>query len=193
MKTLLVSLLSLLVAEAAALASIDLGSHSSYTPYDRYISPVKQVLNSLPGEQASMRRAEELMRVGRAFRYSYTDPYVAALPAVTSTTKAGDCKAKSLWICDQLGDENVRYVIGKATRKSRISHAWIMWQHQGRWWILDCTNTSRPIPADRVGRDAYIPLYSYDKSGSYRHSATQMFANQVATRKSPVAAGSARR
>jgi hypothetical protein len=48
-----------------------------------------------------------------------------------------------------------------------------MWKSEGRWWILDCTNTREPIPADHInpGRE-YIPLYSWSKNGSYRHLAT---------------------
>jgi hypothetical protein len=113
---------------------------------------------------------------------------------VTAATRAGDCKAKSLWLVDQLGDSSVRYVIGKAKRSAKISHAWVMWQHEGRWWILDCTNTTKIIPADRVSRDEYIPLYSYDRSGSYRHAGIQMFAAApVANSKnSPVASQSRR-
>ena len=143
------------------------------------------------GEGASLDRVKALMRVGRGFRYSFTEPYTAALPSVTATLRAGDCKAKALWLCDQLGDENVRFVVGKARISSRISHAWVMWQHEGRWWILDCTNTSIPIPADRVARNEYIPLYSWSKGGTFRHSGTQMFAATVAGKQnSPVAAAS---
>ena len=121
-----------------------------------------------------MEQVCKLMREGRSFRYSYTDPYRPALPAITADRKAGDCKAKSLWLCSQLGDENVRYVIGKVRRNAKISHAWLLWRNEGRWWILDCTNTSRPIAADTLSEHQYIPLYSYDKSGSYRHSTTAL-------------------
>ena len=35
--------------------------------------------------------------------------------------------------------------VGKMTRGARMSHAWVMWQHEGQWWILDCTMLSRPF------------------------------------------------
>ena len=50
----------------------------------------------------------------------------------------------------------------------------------GRWFILDCTNNSRPVAADSVRPDDYIPLYSWSKSGAYRHAATQIGLAAVA-------------
>lgn len=179
--------LALLVAAAAqaafAATPIDLGFNAGSTPYDRYMNPVKHVLTHLDGESSTLDRVRELMRQGRGFRYSFTEPYLAASPEVTAATRTGDCKAKSLWLADQLNDPNVRFVIGKARASSRISHAWLMWQHDSQWWILDCTNMREPIPADRVSSREYIPLYSYAKNGTYRHQATQVsVAQSVATR-----------
>ena len=78
------------------------------------MQPVKQVLGSLDGGAPTIERVNELMRKGRGFFYSYTTPYVAQTPEVTASTRAGDCKAKALWLCDQLRDQNVRFVVGKA-------------------------------------------------------------------------------
>lgn len=183
MKKLLFSIAAIVVSNLSfAFTPIDLGTNAGYTPYDRYMSPVKQVLAHLNGTSPSMDKVRQLMSMGRSFRYSFTDPYTAAMPAVTAATHAGDCKAKSLWLASQLNDPSVRYVIGKARSSSRISHAWLMWKNEGRWWILDCTNFREPIPADRINpAKEYIPLYSYGKDGSYRHHATQMmFADSVA-------------
>ncbi len=174
MKKLTLSLIAILVSNVClAATSIDLGTAAGNTPYDRYMSPVKQVLAHLDGQSPSMNRVRQLMSEGRNFRYSFTDPYVAATPEMTAATRSGDCKAKSLWLASQLNDPSVRFVIGRARCTSKVSHAWLMWKSEGRWWILDCTNTSDPIPADRInpGRE-YIPLYSYAKTGSYRHLAT---------------------
>src|SRR4028119_503964 len=191
MKTALFSLFALASAHFAS-AAVDLGASTSGTPYDRYMSPVRTVLNQLGGEETSMERVRRLMSQGRNFRYSYTDPYVAATPEKTAAIRAGDCKAKSLWLCDQLGDSSVRYVIGKARRSSKISHAWVMWEHNSKWWILDCTNTSVPIPADRVSASEYIAFYSYTKSGPHRRTAlSSMPASNVASKaKAPVASSS---
>jgi hypothetical protein len=190
-----IAIFSLLLFSARlASAVVDLGAPAGFTPYDAYMHPVKQVLNGLTGESADMDKVRALMREGRNFRYSYTDPYNAALPAVTAATHAGDCKAKALWLCDQMNDQNVRFVVGKTNVHAKLSHAWVMWQHEGRWWILDCTNTSMPIPADRVPNSQYIPLYSWSKSGEYRHASTQIgLADVATTRNVPVASQTASR
>jgi transglutaminase-like putative cysteine protease len=151
--------------------------------------PVKQVLSSLNGNGTSMDRVKGLLREGKSFRYSFTEPYVAASPSVTAKTRSGDCKAKSLWLCNELGDRSVRYVIGKARSTSKISHAWVMWNDGNRWWILDPTNSSRPIAADSTSRTEYIPLYSYDRNGCYRHSATQIYMANAGTASKALVAG----
>ena len=98
-KSALLAFAALAFSQFSASAVVDLGS-AGRTPYDRFMTPVKQVLGSIDSDKAPMERAQKLMRVGRAFRYSYTDPYNPALPSVTASTRAGDCKAKSLWLCD---------------------------------------------------------------------------------------------
>ena len=189
MKTIALSLASLLLAASGFAVPVDLGSTAGFTPYDAYMRPVKRVLCSAPNQHASMERAAELMRAGRAFRYVHSDPYNPALPAETSRRQAGDCKDKALWLCDQLQDSSARFVIGKMKRSSTISHAWVMWQAEGRWFVLDCTLNWRPIPMESVAKGDYVPLYSYAKTGTYRHAATSLMvasnggvANAVANR-----------
>jgi hypothetical protein len=165
--------------------TIDLGYRSSSTPYERYMSSVKGVLRKVSGRpaSASMDSVRKLMRQGRRFRYSFTTPYTANLPSVTATRKAGDCKDKSLWLANRLNDSSVRYVIGKASRRSKMSHAWLYWKDdRGQWWILDCTNRSRPLRADRVSKNSYIPFYSYSKNGAYRHAGLSRFASTKSRR-----------
>lgn len=180
--------IAFLSVTAVVSAAVDLGTPAPASPYEPYMQPVKQVLGSLSANGTSMGRVKELMREGRGFEYSFTEPYVAQLPETTARTRTGDCKAKSLWIADQIGDrDNIRYVIGKARRTSKISHAWILWNDGAHWWILDPTNTSRPIAADSVSKNEYIPLYSYDSRRCYRHSATQIFTANAKTAGAPVA------
>lgn len=177
MKKLLLTALVVAISHISFAGSfVDLGTSSGSTPYDRYMSPVKHVLAHLNGNEApTMQKVRALMNEGRNFRYSFTDPYTAASPELTGQIHAGDCKAKSLWLADQLNDPNIRFVIGKARSTSRISHAWLLWKNEGRWWILDCTNFREPIAADRINPSReYIPLYSFSKDGSYRHMATQI-------------------
>jgi len=170
-------------------SALDLGRPAGASPYEPYMRPVKQVLGSLNGNGASMDRVKGLLREGKSFRYSFTEPYVAASPSVTAKTRSGDCKAKSLWLCNELGDCSVRYVIGKARNTSKISHAWVMWNDGARWWILDPTNSSRPIAAESISPNEYIPFYSYDRNGCYRHAATQIFMANAGTGGKPQVAG----
>ena len=188
MKKLSSSILALLALSLSALAGVDLGDSASRTPYDAYMQPVKHVLSSLDGGAPTMDRVNALMRQGRNFRYSYTEPYVAKTPEATAASHSGDCKAKALWLCDQLGDQNVRFVVGKAHYGAKLSHAWVLWKEPttSKWYILDCTNNYRPVAADSVRQDDYIPLYSWSKSGTYRHAATTIgFAAVAGKRTAP--------
>ncbi len=159
-----------LAAQLSASAAVDLGTAASATPYDRYLTPVKQVFNTLHSEGASLDKVNALMREGRAFRYAHTEPYVPAAPEETAARHCGDCKDKALWLMSQLQDQNVRFVIGKLDRNSRLSHAWLMLEKDGQWWILDCTMLNHAILADRAGANEYVPLFSYSKSTAYRHT-----------------------
>lgn len=167
---------------------VDLGSNAGYTPYDRFMRPVKHVLSTVPNQKARMDRVAELMREGRSFRYVHSDPYNPLLPAETARRRSGDCKDKALWLCDQLKDSSARFVIGKVKRNSKISHAWVMWQNEGRWFVLDCTLSWKPIPMDSLGKGDYVPLYSYAKTGTYRHAATSLMVASTRTASEPVAA-----
>jgi hypothetical protein len=194
MKKLTLSMLGVLVSTLCfASTPFDFGTSSSYTPYDRYMKPVKQVLGNMNGESPSLEKVRQLMSEGRNFRYSFTEPYTAAMPQVTASLHAGDCKAKSLWLASQLNDPSVRYVIGKARSSSRISHAWLLWKHDSRWYILDCTNVRQPIAVDSINPSKeYIPQYSFAKNGEFRHASAQIVtASNVASRSSsPVASNS---
>jgi hypothetical protein len=140
-------------------------------PYDRCMAPVRQAFDRMHGEEATLERVDALMREGRAFRYTRSDPYTPAPPEKTASRRAGDCKDKALWLMSQLQDQNVRFVIGKLHRRSHIRHAWLLWEHDGREWILDCARFGHAIPADRFGPDEYVSSYSYSRGSAYRTSA----------------------
>jgi hypothetical protein len=182
MKQLAFTLLLLVATKLSAFA-VDLGMRSSGTPYDRYLGPVRTVLSSLDQKKADMENVKRLMKQGRSFRYHLDNPYVPAMPAVTAREREGDCKDKALWLCDQLNDASVRFVIGKTSSRAKMSHAWVMWQNEGRWWILDCTLKSAPIAADTVPADKYIPLYSYAKGTCFQHGQSVMNVAAVASRR----------
>ncbi len=143
------------------------------TPYDRYFGSVRAVLATLEPERATMAQACHLMKVGYRFRYITRDPYRPDPPKLTEAQRAGDCKSKALWLFDNLSDSSALFVIGKAEKNSRTSHAWVYWRNGDRWWILDCTDRIDPIAADSVSPNRYIPHYSFGKSGTYRHASTR--------------------
>ena len=188
MKRLALSLLLLVATKVSGLA-LDLGTRAPGTPYDRYLGPVRTVLKSLDQRKADMDSVKRLMREGRSFRYHLDNPYVPAMPAVTARQRVGDCKDKALWLCDQLNDSSVRFVIGKTSERAKMSHAWVMWQNEGRWWILDCTLKSEPIAADSLPSNRYIPLYSYAKGTCFQHGRSVINMAAVASRRNaPVGA-----
>jgi transglutaminase-like putative cysteine protease len=190
----LLALISFFAVVSNSWSAVDLGNRSSGTPYDRYMAPVRTVLGALDNRKANMEQVKALMKEGRSFRYRFDEPYVPAMPSVTASQRTGDCKDKALWLCDRLNDASVRFVIGKTHARAKMSHAWVMWQNEGRWWILDCTLKSAPIAADTLPSDKYIPQYSYAKGTAFRHGVTNMNVASVATKgKAPVAAARLRR
>lgn len=161
--------LILIALKLASFAGVDLGSPAAATPYEAYMAPVRHVLGSLDSQKPTMEEVKKLMKQGRAFRYNFDTPYLPASPAETARLREGDCKDKALWLANQL-DSSARFVIGKTKRGAKLSHAWVMWQSEGRWWILDCTLKTAPIAADSLPEGQYVPLYSYGKGSAYRHS-----------------------
>lgn len=193
MKAALLSLSVLILGQLSAAAFTNLGAATSGTPYDPYIQPVTQTLRNLDGPLATMEKVKALMGKGRGFRYSHTEPYRAALPEVTAARKVGDCKDKALWLCDQLDDQNVRFVIGKMNRSSHIRHAWVLWNDGSEWWVLDCTLNFRPVPLSKVAPGDYVPLYSWSKTGTYRHTPSSSLLAAASKKSEPVASKGTRR
>jgi hypothetical protein len=162
-----------------ALAVRELGLQpTGFTPYDRYLGPVRTVIADVPDRGNSIAAACSFMREAHAFRYATRDPYRADPPVVTAARHEGDCKSKALWLYDRLGDPSALYVIGKVAKGARASHAWVYWRYEARWWILDPTNRATPVAADSVPRDRYVPYYSFGKDGAFRHPATQLLLAQ---------------
>ncbi len=160
------------VSHGLRAGEIDLGSPVGSTPYDTYLGPMRTVLSSLSGVKPPVNQVSGYVRTGRGFRYFMKDPYIPQLPAETEAMKAGDCKAKSLWVASKVNDRSVRFVIGKARRVSSISHAWLLWPSpNGGWLILDATNFSSPLDPAKLSTDEFMPIYSYSAGGKFAHAA----------------------
>ena len=165
---------------------------TSATPYDRYFTSVRSVIASMEAHPTYMAKVCHLMKIGHSFDYVSRDPYRPDPPKLTEIQRAGDCKSKALWLYDNLADAGALFVIGKAEKSLRTSHAWVYWRCDGRWWILDCTDRADPIAMDSVSPDRYVPYYSFGKLGTYRHPATKVNtapANEVAANTTATAPG----
>ena len=109
-------------------------------------------------------------------RYAATPGAPIELAAVAGTGFRGEHKPWS-------PDRSVRFVIGKAEPGASLNHAWLLWRNEGRWWILDPTNTAAPIAADAVSPRTYVALYSCTATGKYAHG-TPSAVSHVAERSS---------
>jgi len=153
-------------------APVDLGTPIGRTPYDPYFGPVRTTLGGLGGAKPPLDSVRDYVKTAKGFRYYMKDPYLPQTPEETETSKAGDCKAKSLWVAAKMGDKSVRFVVGKARRVSNMSHAWLLWAGPEGWLILDATNFSAPLDPNKLSTDEFIPLYSFTAGAKYIHNAS---------------------
>ena len=153
-------------------ASLNLGAPTPSTPYDAYLAPMWAVLRHLAESQPDPNVVGQLVREGHGFRYVYKteQPYEPQTPEQTEAIKAGDCKAKSLWLAAKMNCRQVRFVVGKARLAANLNHAWLLWNSPEGWLILDATNYSRPLSADKLSPNEFIPTYSYSPAGKYIHT-----------------------
>jgi hypothetical protein len=171
MKHTLLLLLILATVSATLRAEVDTGRPCGGTPYDQYLGPMRQTYSRLGGGSPSISDVRSQMRTAYRFRYYFDNaqPYTPQLPEVTESRQQGDCKAKSLWLASKMGTRSARYTIGKASTSSSISHAWLLWSNGGTWIILDPTNTSEIIEANRVAGKKLFPKFSYSGGSAYSH------------------------
>lgn len=168
---LLAALLPLIQLAADRAHAIDLGREVASTPYDGYMGNVERVFGKFRHIDLKVDDVRRALRTAKRFRYFFdrSNPYVAQLPKVTEATKSGDCKAKSLWVAEKMGDEKIRFVVGKQSRRSQIAHAWLLRPKDGIWYALDPTNESDLLLAERIEGRRLFPRYSYDSAFRYHH------------------------
>lgn len=171
MKPILILSIILIATSMLLRAEVDTGRPCGGTPYDAYLGPMRQTYAQLGGGSPSINDVRSQLRTAHRFRYYFdaAQPYKPQSPEVTESRQQGDCKAKSVWLMSKMDTRSARYVIGKATTRSTISHAWLLWSNGGTWIILDPTNTAEIIEADRVVGTKCIPKYSYSGGSAYKH------------------------
>ncbi|MFL6589549.1 MAG: hypothetical protein ACJ8M4_05195 [Chthoniobacterales bacterium] len=169
MKTKTLFAIAMFVTGGLAMAQ-DLGQPTSHTPFDNYLGVMRTTLSSLGGNHPEVPEVEGYVKTGRGFRYYMKNPLVPQTPAETESTRAGDCKAKSLWVAYKMDDRTLRFVVGRAHASSGMNHAWLLWKGPSGWLILDATLLSTPIDVSRVGPNEYTPRYSYSASGKFVHA-----------------------
>ena len=110
---------------------------TSSTPYDRYFGSVRAVIAAMEPRGTNMAMTCHLMKVGHSFEYLSRDPYRPDPPKLTEVQHSGDCKSKALWLYENLADSGALFVIGKAEKYLRTSHAWVYWRSEdaGGFWI----------------------------------------------------------
>lgn len=155
---------------AVAARGADLGRPVAATPYDPYFASVRVVLARPMKAAPSLAQARRLTAEAFAFRYAHYSPYVPMLPQLTARVRAGDCKDKALWLVAALGDPAARFVVGEARAGSRVAHAWVLWPHGGRWYVLDPAAGAELRPAATLSRASYVPRYSYAPGGAFAHA-----------------------
>jgi hypothetical protein len=76
-----------------------------------------------------------------------------------------------------MNDRTVRFVVGKYTRSAEMSHAWLLWENQGRWFVLDATMKSSASDLANVSENDWVPLFSYSARGKFQHDAASTMAD----------------
>lgn len=170
----------LVVGSRPLFAEVDTGRPGGSTPYDDYLIPVRKVFAQFGGRSPSLEKVRAYLRIARNFRYAYRadDPYTPQSPKVTEARRAGDCKAKALWLANKIHDGNVRYVIGVAKPGDSTWHAWLLWSNRGTLYLLDPTHEDDVLYAERVAGRKLIAQYSYDGSTSFHHDTYNRFVRR---------------
>ncbi|MFA6338647.1 MAG: transglutaminase domain-containing protein [Candidatus Paceibacterota bacterium] len=147
----------------------DRGTPVQNTPYEKDLKNLRIVLNGLNSDAKWKEVTDCTKKVFTYIKYKDRNTDMPSPPSLTWARKNGDCKDKSLLLAKLLNDKNIIIVGGICWVNDRDGHMWLEWKHEGEWYILDPTNSSKPIKLSSVGQYDYIPYYSWSKSGIYKH------------------------
>jgi hypothetical protein len=152
----------------------------SSTPYDRQMNRVQPVLFAKPSthkQDLSLALVNHWIQDLRGIPYGFSPEWKT--PAEVEAAPVADCKGKAVALYQKMhssGAQNVRLVIGKRTRTSRKTHAWLEWNTEAGTYVLDPTINWTACRADEVGNGAYLPLYAYAGARKYRATTATLLA-----------------
>lgn len=143
------------------------------TPYDAQMSRISRVMQAgtSAAQTLQLDQVNQWMRGLKRIPYQYTSTWKT--PEELQATRSGDCKAKALslyYLMKSKGATNVMFVIGRRTGSSQGTHAWLLWETQGKVWLLDPTDESSAVESSGFGTDEYVPHYAYNGASKLRPS-----------------------
>lgn len=150
------------------------------TPYDRQMTRIRSVLStkqSARKENLSLALVNHWIQDLRGIPYGFSPQWKT--PSEVDTAPVADCKGKSVALYQKMnshGAQNVRLVIGKRTRTSRKTHAWLEWQTGTARYLLDPTINWAAYRADEINNGTYLPLYAYSGVRKYRANTATLLA-----------------
>ena len=141
------------------------------TPYDRQMTPVRLILEQTPRSQneVSMNEVNTYMRELRSIPYQYSLQWKT--PEQVQNEFKADCKSKAIALYSILkkrGVDNLRLVIGMRTKSSKMTHAWLEMNYQGKLYLLDPTFDSRVRTLADGRRNNYVQNYAYEGAKKFR-------------------------
>ncbi len=149
------------------------------SPYDWQMTRIlPALLAKSSSSQISLPLVNNWMGDLRDIPYRYHSEWKT--PAEVQSNQSADCKGKAVLLYERMqrnGARNVRLVIGKRGATSRVTHAWLLWETDGRTFVLDPTFNWTACRSEDVRPGSYVPLYAYSGAKKYRAAATLYAAN----------------
>ncbi len=131
---------------------------------------------TVPVSSRYLDTSDALFEISRSFRYVPDEGRdYWQTPEETEIKGSGDCEDKAVWLYVQLKKNNInsaRLVIGRYRSIDRGFHVWVtLTNKDGRIMILDPSKQKRVWALTDFSEKYYNPIYSFDGSDRYRHSA----------------------
>ncbi len=151
------------------------------TPYDKQMNRIRPALLSAhrgeAGEKVSVALVNHWMGDLRGIPYAYQMEWKT--PEEVQSREPADCKGKAVALYQRMqkqGAKNVRLVIGKRTPSSRMTHTWLLWEINGRTFVLDPTFNWIARDSEEFSEGLYVPFYAYSGDKKYRASSLDLYA-----------------